>query len=162
MPTRTAKLAWSNCPDRLGRAYRPVSRVRGSSALASRRSWADRLWTATLTDSGFIAGAAACSFGRMNWLGTIASVPSPALPDHGPGLRLAGAATSQPGVQQRGNHDPASAGAGGPRLAIRRSPPPGRAVPAAVVRPRPPTRRPPRSLGNPQPRSDLSRLYGCQ
>ena len=61
------------------------------------------------TASELASGAVTCCLAGWAGCGKIAvCVPSPALPDHDPGLRLAGAARPQPGVQRRGDHDPAS------------------------------------------------------
>ena len=52
------------------------------------------------------AGAVSCGSVRWAGCGRIAvHVLSAAVPDHGPGLWLAGAAGPQPGVQERGDHD---------------------------------------------------------
>ena len=57
------------------------------------------------TASELAAGAVTCGLAGWAGCGKIAvCVPSPALPDHDPGLRLAGAARPQPGVQGRGDH----------------------------------------------------------
>ena len=55
--------------------------------------------------SELAAGALTCELAGWAGCGKIAvCVPSPALPHHDPGLRLAGDARPHPGIQRRGNH----------------------------------------------------------
>jgi IS6 family transposase len=96
------------------RPIRGLKRHRSARILAAghafvqnlRRGHYDIATHVPCTASELAAGALTCELAGWTGCGKIAvCVPSPDLPDHDPGLRLAGAARPQPGIQGRGNHD---------------------------------------------------------
>ena len=142
----TRPLAGAGPPGTARRLTEVMERSFPGSSAASRRSCLEVTALRPGTLYRFRTGRRCrdLRFSRMGWRRRIAvRVLSPALPGHDPGFRPAGAAGPQPGVQGCRDHGAPGCGRGVPPPGRRPRPDrAGRAILAALTRPRPAVRRP--------------------